>query len=214
MHVPAAVTGSTPVLYGPTQSSGDSLVWFAEFVGRPVTEIMALAATAPAGAGGVIFLPYLAGERAPLWDSAARGALVGLHREHGAGVGARAVLEGVAMSVRHVLETCGVVPDPNRTLRVAGGGARDAVWNQIRADVTGLTVEVVEQSEATLLGAAMLGAVGAGLYPDLPAASAMIQIGHHVAPDPARSDLYQTLYARYRALYPALTGVFSGTPAA
>jgi xylulokinase len=209
MHIPSSVTTLSSALYGPTQAGGDSLSWFAELVGLPVSEVAGAAALQAPGADDVIFLPYLQGERAPLWDSQARGALVGLRRSHGTATGARAVLAGVAMSVRHVLEACGVRPQAERTLRVAGGASQDLTWNQIRADVTGLTVEVIDQSEASLLGAAMLAAVGAGLYPDLRSACGMAQISGRFSPCAANMTTYRTGYARYRALYPALHQVFA-----
>ena len=142
LFVPAHITAALPILYGPTQSGGDSLVWYAEFCREAFENAAAAAESAPPGARGIVFLPYLAGERAPIWDSHARGAFLGLRREHDFGCGARAVMEGVAMSVRHVLETAGVERGSSTTLRAAGGGTRLSLWNQIRADVTGLPVEI------------------------------------------------------------------------
>jgi len=214
LHVPAAIAGGIDVLYGPTQSGGDSVTWFAEWMGSGrVEDVFGAAAAAPAGAGGVLFLPYLQGERAPIWDSAARGALVGMRRQHGPDHGARAVLEGVAMSVRHVLEMCGVHPDPARALRVSGGSTRVELWNQIRADVTGLTVDITEQINVATLGAAMLAAVGAGLYPSVKEAATMARVRVSHAPRPERRALYDDLYAQYRALYPRLTPVFAALDA-
>jgi len=205
LHVPASLTGGVPVLYGPTQSSGDSLVWISEWIaGGSVEATIAMAAAAPAGAGGVLFLPYLQGERAPLWDSDARGALVGLRREHGPGHAARAVMEGVAMSVRHVLDVCAAPRGPRTFLRATGGGTRVDLWNRIRADVTGMTLEVVEHTNATTLGAAMLAAVGVGFYPTLQDAAAMVRIRTRYTPDARQVALYDEIYASYRVLYPAL----------
>jgi xylulokinase len=215
LHVPGALTGGSSIIYGPTQSGGDSLVWFAQWMGAgaELDRVSALAASAPAGAGGVLFLPYLQGERAPIWDSAARGAFVGLRRQHGPEHGARAVLEGVAMSVRHVLETTDALHGPDAALRVTGGSSRAALWNQIRADVTGLRVEVLEQTDASTLGAAMLAAMGAGLYESLADAGAMVHVRAVHAPDAARGATYGALYAAYRALYPALQPIFSSLDA-
>jgi xylulokinase len=215
LHVPASLSGGVSVVYGPTQSGGDSLVWFAHWIGvTDIGRVSALAATAPPGADGVLFLPYLQGERAPIWDSAARGALVGLLRQHGPEHGARAVLEGVAMSVRHILETCGIARTPDAVLRVTGGSSRLDLWNQIRADVTGMRVEVVEQADASCLGAAMLAAVGVGIYGTLAEAGAMVHVRAVCVPDESRKTLYDALYSSYRALYPALGPVFASVAAA
>ncbi len=211
LHIPAALTGGAPIIYGPTQSGGDSLVWFAQWLGSAgeIGQVSTLAASAPPGAAGLLFLPYLQGERAPIWDTAARGAFVGLRRQHGPAHGARAVLEGVAMSVRHVLETAGTPRGSDAVLRVTGGSSRADLWNQIRADVTGMQVEVLEQTDASTLGAAMLAAIGAGLYQDLAAAGAMVRVRALHPPNAAHRDLYDALYGAYRTLYPALQPIFA-----
>lgn len=204
LYIPASVTGGSPILYGPTQSGGDSLVWFAEFSGTPFESVMTAASEAPPGADGVLFLPYLAGERAPIWDSSARGAFLGLLRQHSLAAGARAVMEGVAMSVRHVLETAGVEYGEDVPLRVAGGSTRIAVWNQIRADVTGLNVEIVEQGGAVTRGAAILTALGVGLFADLNEAGALVRIQETVTPRREHQSVYGEQYDRFRKGYQAL----------
>lgn len=209
LFIPAEITGDVAVLYGPTQSGGDSLAWFAEWVGMPIESVIGVAEATTAGASDLIFLPYLQGERAPLWDTSARGAFIGLMRQQGMGEGARAVMEGVAMSARHILELCDISPSPERVVRVAGGGARVPLWNQIRADVLGMTVEVIEQQNVATLGAAMLAAVGAGLYVDLSAASAMVRIETTYTPAPVLREHYERLYGRFRAAYPALKPVLA-----
>ena len=209
LHIPASVTGGVAVLYGPTQSSGDSLTWFAGWMGADVDATVAAAAAVPAGTGGTLFLPYLQGGRAPLWNAAARGALVGMRRHYGPGYGARAVLEGVAMSVRHVLETCGAPLGTGAALRVAGGSSRLDFWNQIRADVTGMTVEATAQPNATLLGAAMLAATGTGLYRTMREAAAMARVRQAFTPEADQMACYDALYGQYRALYEALSPVFA-----
>ena len=208
LFIPASVTGGSPILYGPTQSGGDSLVWFAEFSGQPFEAVMAAAAEAPPGADGVVFLPYLAGERAPIWDSKARGAFLGLLRPHTFAAGGRAVMEGVAMSVRHVLETAGVEYGADLPLRIAGGSARSAAWNQIRADVTGLNVEIVEQGGAVTLGAALLAALGVGRFPDLGAAGALVRIQETVTPRLEYESVYAERYDLFRKAYQALRSLW------
>jgi xylulokinase len=203
LFIPASVIGGSPILYGPTQSGGDSLIWFAGFSASTFEAAVEAAANAPAASGGVVFLPYLAGERAPIWDSAARGAFLGLLRQQAFEHGARAVMEGVAFSVRHVLEVSGITPGADVPLRITGGSTRVPLWNQIRADVTGLTVEIVEQSAVTL-GAAMLTALGVGVFPSLSAAGAMVRVQERITPNPDNRQIYDEAYGRFRAAYLAL----------
>ena len=211
LYVPVDVTGELSVLYGPTQSGGDSLTWFAEWTGSSLDAVLQAADAATPGSSEIVFLPYLQGERAPLWDTSARGAFVGLMRSHTLGDGARAVMEGVAMSVRHILELTGFEAGSGRAVRLAGGSTRNAAWNQIRADVLQSTVEVIEQQNAATLGAAMLAAVGAGLYDSLGDAAAMVRIEQTYAPNTALAAHYHRLYARFRALYPALKALDAAT---
>jgi xylulokinase len=196
-------------LYGPTQSSGGSLGWAMQTFASPAMETaaaLAEAATAPPGAGGVVFLPYLEGERAPLWDPRARGAFAGLGSAQGRAHLLRAVLEGVACSVRHILHTAEALSGTEAAeLRVAGGGSRLALWNQIKADVTGRPVRPCVTSENGVLGGAMLAAVGAGVYADVTAAGeAMVQLLDPVPPDGETAETYGRLYERYVALYPRI----------
>src|SRR4051794_3865155 len=133
------------LVYGPTQTGADALRWAVESIlavsgegaGRYDAAI-AMAASVPPGADGLVFLPYLDGERTPLWDPHARGVLMGLGRAHTAAHIVRAVMEGVAFSVRHVLD---VAEEQARLraahVRLAGGGIRNAAWNRIKADVLG-----------------------------------------------------------------------------
>lgn len=204
LYIPSSVTTAQPILYGPTQSGGDSLVWYAEFCKAEFETTVASAEKASAGAKGIVFLPYLAGERAPIWDSQARGAFLGLMRGHDFACGARAVMEGVAMSVRHVLEVAGIAYGSEIPLRVAGGSTRLALWNQIRADVTGLNVEIIEQGTSVTLGAAMLAAVGIGQYRDLVEASALVRIETTIAPRTELQPVYDEAYHLFRKAYPAL----------
>jgi xylulokinase len=199
-------------LYGPTQSSGGSLGWALQALATPALDTgqaLALAEAAPPGAEGLVFLPYLEGERAPLWDPRARGAFVGLTSSHGQAHLLRAVLEGVACSVRHILHTAEELSASRALeLRVAGGGSRLALWNRIKADVVGRPVRPCVTSENGVLGAAMLASVGAGIYRDVTAAGAgMVQLQAGVEPDPEVGETYDRLYERYVALYPRLKGV-------
>jgi xylulokinase len=126
----------------------------------------------------------------------------GLSSSHGQAHLLRAVLEGVACSVRHILGTAeSLAGRPAEEVRVAGGGSRLSLWNQIKADVTGRPVCPCATSENGVLGAAMLAALGAGIYPDVTAAGgAMVHLLPAVQPDPARQEVYDRLFARYVAL--------------
>jgi xylulokinase len=118
-------------------------------------------------------------------------------------------MEGVAMSVRHVLEICGVLPSAEGVVQTAGGATRLELWNQIRADVLGMGVNVIEQSNATTLGAAMLAAVGVGLYRNLSEAATMVRIQRTYTPNRNLTVRYNELYTQYRNLYELLKPVYT-----
>ncbi len=215
---PLAAGARSPHLYwvgGPMQAGGAALVWLARcFYGQERPDFGLLEAEASAvapGAGGLLFLPYLQGERAPVWDPTARGAFVGLTGRHARAHCARAVYEGVAFAVRDLLERCqaaaGIAPD---VLRVSGGGSASAFWNQVKADVTGLPVQRVAVPDAACLGAALLAAIGVGFFQNLDeAAGAMVRVGGIFDPIPAHVSRYDELFAAWRQLYPALHSIFS-----
>jgi xylulokinase len=203
------------ILYGPTQASGASFGWVLRTVtlpGEPVapenrqSDALSLASTVSPGAHGLTFLPYLEGERAPIWNPRARGAFTGLSTATEPGHLIRAVLEGVACSVRHILSLAvDNSGNPISEVRVAGGGARIALWNQIKADVTGLVFRPCETSENGVLGSAILAATGAGHFADIASASdAMVRLGEPVTPNPVHREIYDELFRRYVALYPAI----------
>lgn len=211
------------VLYGPTQASGGSLGWALRTLGTPgtggsvsVDEALAAAAGVSPGADGLIFLPYIEGERAPLWDPRARGAFIGLTGSHRQAHLFRAVLEGVACSIHHILSAAedvassqGARPLRAEEMRVAGGGARLALWNQIKADVTNRPVRPCTVTENGVLGAAMLAALSAGIYPDITAAgAAMVQLQPLLQPQPEHQAVYQRTFQRYTGIYPHLRDVF------
>ena len=155
-------------------ATGAALDWLAGDVlgGADVTALIRAEADAvPAGAEGLVFLPYLAGERSPLWDPSARGAFAGLTLRHGRAHLVRAILEAAAFAIRHVAEPmldAGIDGQRDADLRRAGAVGRR--WNQLKADVTGFTVEVPRVRETADVGAAIVAAVGVGAHPDLPAA--------------------------------------------
>lgn len=201
------------MLYGPTQASGGSLAWAMRSfgAGMDLDEALAAAAATPPGADGLVFLPYLEGERAPLWDPRARGAFVGLSSSHERGHALRAVLEGVACSVRHILSTAeSLAGTTAEEMRLAGGGARIAAWNGIKADVLQRPVRACATTENGVLGAAMLAALGAGMYADVAEASdAMVAVQEPEWPRLDRASVYDRLFERYTALYPRLKDLFT-----
>jgi xylulokinase len=193
-----------------TLGAGLTLRWLREEVFDDRSEgsaarLTTLAEMTPPGAGGLLFLPYLAGERAPLLDPAASGVLLGLRLEHGRPHLARAALEGVAMSLRHALEPLQAAGVRADRVILAGGLARSALMRAIIAGVLDRPITPLETAEQSALGAALLAGVHAGFSPSLEAAcGAMVQCGPPVAPDPDHVDRYAELYGRYRGLYPAL----------
>ncbi len=198
---------------GPTQAGGASVAWLAGLLDRSPEEIAALAALSDRSTPGPIFLPHLMGERAPVWDIDARAAFAGLDATMGARDLARATLEGVAYSVRWLMEalqaSSGVTP---LRLRHAGGGSRSDIWCQIRADVLGCEIERTAFADSGLLGAAMLAGVGVGMFASLPEAASALSRGQQVfTPDLALRGLYDEGFGRYRELYQRLKG-FSGGP--
>jgi len=203
-------------LCGPTQAGGGSLRWLAEAFytetsgAESFRRLEADAAAVPAGSEGLIFLPYLDGERAPIWDPTARGGLVGLTLSHNRRHMARAVYEGVAYSVRHVLETCEKIAETSAERVIAcGGGSRSQFWNQVKADVLQRPVVPSVVREASCLGAAILAAVGVGRHESLLAASRnMVRPGKAVRPNPETKICYERNYAAYRELYHALRPVY------
>jgi xylulokinase len=188
--------------------SGGSTKWLAESVlGVDQGAVFDLAARAPAGADGVIFLPALSGSMAPRWNENMRGSLTGLAMNHDGRHLARAVLEGCAFALRDIvdrLEHLGLGGE----VRVVGGGARSRLWLEIKAGVLGRPVRPVLAEEATALGAALLAGTAAGTFRDLDdaVARAVELAPTTVDPDPAQLERYDAAYAQYRGLFDAVEG--------
>jgi len=198
------------VVGGAMAATGAAVDWFRVAVlGDRWTaeELFAEATSVAAGADGLVFLPYLAGERAPIFDEAARGAFVGLTLAHGRGHLARAVLEGAAFALRHVAEPIVAAGAPLREVRLAGRPSPGDLWARIKADVLGVPVAIPSVGETAVVGAAILAAAGVGAVPDLEAGvTAMTSVSRRIEPDPASHARYDEQFAIYRALYPALRG--------
>ena len=188
-------------------ATGRSLDWYRDQVlvdTIAVDALLAEAAATPPGADGLVFLPYLAGERSPIWDPDARGVLAGLNLGHGRAHISRAIVEASALAIRHVAEPMLAAGVRVNEMRVCGGPARSRFWNGVKADVTGFPVAVPAVLETAVLGAAILGAVGIGEQRDLRGAiAAMTRIESRIDPDRTLGPLYDRLFAAYRSLYPA-----------
>jgi xylulokinase len=166
------------------------------------------AATAPPGAEGLLWAPYLMGERTPHLDPNARGALVGIMPSHHRAHMVRAILEGVAFSLKDSFSIFEEMKVPVTQIRLGGGGARSALWRQIQADVYAHEVEMVEAEEGAAYGAAILAAVGARHFASVDeACDAVVKVASRVAPNPDDSFLLQKNYAAFRRLYPALHSI-------
>jgi xylulokinase len=200
---------------GVTQGAGLSLRWFRDQFGRgnddgrdPYDRMGEEAAKTPPGADGLLWAPYLMGERTPHLDPNARGALVGITAQHTRAHVIRAILEGVAFSLRDSLTLFREIGVPIESIRLSGGGARSAVWQQIQADVYGMPVELIEADEGAAYGAALLAAVGIGNWRSVEAAcEAAVRVAKRVEPDPKTVMRMDRQYAEYRKLYPALKAI-------
>jgi xylulokinase len=188
-------------------SSGGSLSWWREALGggADFDTLVAEAAAVEPGSEGLLFLPYLTGERTPHLDPHARGAFVGLTVRHGRGHLTRAVMEGVAFSMRDGLEIMRGLGTPDDDMRAVGGGARSPLWMQLQADVYGRPVRRTVIDEGPAYGAALLAGVAAGVFADVGEASERVRLRDEITePDAERARRYDELYATYTSLYPAL----------
>ena len=192
------------LLQGGTTGGGGALKWLRETMCPELSfaEMSALAETAEPGSGGVTFLPYMAGERSPIWDPKACGVFFGLNFGVTRAQMIRACMEGVAYSLRHNLETAAEAGARTGGLRAMGGSANSRIWTQIKADVTGCGIEVPGSDTATTLGAAMLAGVGTGVWQGFEeAARQTIRVNRTYEPDPAVKEIYDRGYETYRKLY-------------
>ncbi len=199
---------------GTMQCAGGSYDWLERLLrgdeeGRLYAEMEALASGVEPGAQGLVFLPYLIGERSPHWNPRARAAFVGLTMAHGRAEMTRAVLEGVAFNLRIILDAFRDQGAPISALRLIGGGARSPLWRQILADVFGLPVLRPRLLvEATSLGAAIAGGVGVGLYPDYSVAGELVRVEPGEEPRHDVAARYDELYEVFRETYESLVNVY------
>lgn len=210
-----AIPGRWHVM-GVTQAAGLSLRWFRDRFGAgsgdgrdPYDHLTEEASTVAAGAAGLFWVPYLMGERTPHLDPNARGALLGLSASHTRAHVIRAILEGVAFSLKDTFTIFDELKVPVKRIRLGGGGARSTLWRQIQADVYGHEVELVEAEEGAAYGAAILAGVGAVNWRSVDeACDSVVRIAQRVAPDPQRTAAMERNYRIYRRIYPALCSIF------
>jgi xylulokinase len=191
--------GEGQLVGGWTSAAGLALDWCSGLFGGDIPNVWADSADLRPGQGGLLVLPYLAGERAPVWDALARGVIVGLTARTSRLEICRAVLDGVALSTRDLTQRIGeLLPRPARW-RTGGGGVRNPAWLQATCDAVGTPFEVVEEPSG-----AAAAAHGFAAVTGVPMAPPVLR---SVVPDVARSDRYSNLYQRYRELYPRLADI-------
>jgi xylulokinase len=210
-----AIPGRWHVM-GVTQAAGLSLRWFRDQFGagpddrRDAYERLTdEAARIRPGSDGLLWTPYLMGERTPHLDPNARAAFLGLTASHTRGHLVRAILEGVAFSLRDTFTIFEEMKVPVNRIRLGGGGARSALWRQIQADIYGRDVERVEAEEGAAYGAAILAGVGAGIWQSVDAAcQAIVRVAETVSVRPKVAEGMNELYEAYRRAYPAMKSIF------
>lgn len=205
------------LVQGGTVGGGAALEWLLGILnpngGRSVTAAQAseMAEAVAPGADGLIFLPYMAGERSPVWNPNAKGVFFGLDYSITPGHMARAVMEGAAMALRHNLEAARAAGTQLGTLRAAGGASRSKVWMQAKADITGCPIQAVESGEATACGCAILAGVGTGIFPDFETAcNRIVHLEEPYMPREAYKALYDERYQQYLSLYQRLEPMMGG----
>lgn len=214
LHIFNHAVPDTWYVLGAILSAGLSLRWLRNLTGLEHTPdayaiLSAEAEAVPPGANGLLFLPYLSGERTPHMDPLARGGFIGLTHYHHRGHLARAVMEGVAFALRQALALSLEAGGQAEKIIVAGGGATSPVWRRIQADVFGLPLQPSRTPEQAGVGAALLAGVGAGIYPNLAEACRQtVRYGPAIRPNPAAQARYNQLYSRFTGLYPRLQNDF------
>jgi xylulokinase len=201
------------LLLGAMVSSGGCLRWFQDQFGQPGNQgaessadaydlITRQAAAVEPGSGGVVFLPYMMGERSPIWHTNARGVFFGLSLATPKAAMVRAILEGAAFALRHNVETAVRAGAEVREMRSVGGCSRNDLWNQIKADVLGMPVLLPRASVGSPYGAAIIAGMGAGVFPNVrKSLSEMVHLDRRFEPDQANHERYTQVYRVYRDIY-------------
>jgi xylulokinase len=202
---------------GVTQAAGLSLRWFRDRFGSgdddgrdPYQRLSEEAGSVPPGSDGVLWTPYLMGERTPYLDPNARAALIGLAASHTRAHAIRAILEGVTFSLRDSFTIFGEMKVPVNRIRLGGGGARSPLWRQIQADVYGHAVEIVEAEEGAAYGAAILAGVGAECWKSVDeACDAVVHTAETITPNAKNVAVLEQSYQAYRRIYHATREIFT-----
>jgi xylulokinase len=192
-------------LGNPGWLGGGSVRWAAQMLGMTEANFTEVARDAPAGCEGLTFIPALSGAMAPRWIAEASGTFVGLSLRHGRAHMARAVLEGTAFAMRDVVDRLGTLGVQTDRLRLMGGGARNAIWCQMRCDVSGRPADALTDSDASAMGAAVLAAVAAGSIPDITTGCSALALDLTTfEPDDQPRSAYDDAYAAYRSAFDTL----------
>jgi xylulokinase len=198
--------------YASTATSGAALQWFKELFKKRVKydALLKQAEESELGSNGLIFLPYLAGEYAPFFDLNAKGAFIGISLTTEEKHFIRAILEGIAFSLAHILEAFSKLGIEIKSVRVGGGGSKSNLWNKIKADVIGKEFLRIKVSDVTSLGAAILASVGVKVYSRISeAVENMVKISERIKPDLENHKKYSKIYEVYKEVYPNLKEVFN-----
>jgi xylulokinase len=194
-------------------TTGKALQWYRELFHGKGTSYQALlnkAAASPPGAGGLIFLPWLSGIRTPWWDPLAQGVFLGMNLQHREEDFIRAIIEGVALGINQMIRifiSHGAEPTE---IRACGGQSRSGLWNQIKADVTGIPVKIPRLTDGEILGMALLAGKGAGIFTDIKdTAERLVKISREYVPDPENHSFYASLQEVYEGLYQPLKASFA-----
>jgi xylulokinase len=204
------------MLFGETSTAGASLEWAVRELYDKEPDPDSLAemdrdvARVEPGAGGLIFTPWMYGERCPIPDESLRGAFINLSVNHTREQMARAIYEGIAFNLHWILDSIDELYGIKcETLRVLGGGAQGKPWLKIIADVTGCTLEVLpDPRERLAVGAALVAAIGLKIYPSFESIKPLVPVEFVIEPDRSHQDTYTRLYAAYRRVYPALRDLY------
>jgi xylulokinase len=205
-----ALDGENNGVFGTVQAAGRSVRWAMDLLGETdFGRFDDLLAGAPPGSEGLVFLPYLEGERSPIFDPDARGVFFGLSPHHRREHLLRATVEGVSFGLRSVLEVLResfTVP----ALRLIGGGGQSNLWQEMLANVCGVSIQTLstQAADATSLGAAFAAGVGVGLFDDLPQAAQTVQVARERTADGPVAERYDRSFRIYHSLYPQLKPVF------
>jgi len=196
--------------YGTVQSAGSAIEWAAGLLAGGAMDLDKLERLAQeAQAGDLYFLPYLQGERAPLWDSHVRGVFLGLSSHHGRGELYRAAIEGVACALRSIMDVFAQHGALEGDLRLIGGGTRSALWCDALSALSARRLGLVaEQASATSTGASMAAGVGVGLYESIADAARLVRIERWDQSEPDQIERYEEYYRRWSRIYPLVKGLF------